>query len=269
VAEIRVRPLRTRRDFEGCVRIQREVWGHADLDITPVHNLCISVETGAILLGVFVGRTMAGYVYSFPAVLDGVHSQHSHHLAVLPAYRGRKLGVALKRAQWAEALRRGTRLVTWTFDPMLARNANLNLHALGAIGRKYLDDFYGPTPALTLAPGVPTDRLLVEWWIATKRVRDRMAGVRPALDPTRMARVVEAKPGGAYPEIVPRRPDLRRTETRLLVELPRNIRELGPVPGLIGRWQAAVRTAFKRYFAAGYRLEDFISGERSFYVLKK
>ena len=290
MAEVRVRLLRGWRDLEACVRVQREVWGHADLDITPVHNLCISIETGAILLGAFVGREMTGYVYSFPAVRNGECCQHSHHLAVLPAYRGRKIGTALKRAQWIEALRRGTRLITWTYDPMQALNANLNLHALGAIGRIYLDDFYGPTPALTLDAGVPTDRLLLEWRIATPRVRARMAGGRPSpdggrgyrlcpgvqfrrdgssFDPARIVRAVEMKPGGEYPAIVPGPPDLDRTEPRLLVELPRNIRDLKTTPGLIGRWQKAVRTAFKHYFAAGYRLDDFIAGERSFYVLKR
>jgi predicted GNAT superfamily acetyltransferase len=269
VAELRIRPLRSRDDLEGCVRIQRAVWGHADLDITPVHNFCISVETGAILLGAFAGREHVGYVYSFPGVVGGVRCQHSHHLAVLPAWRGRGLGLALKRAQRREALARGYRLVTWTYDPMLARNANLNLHALGAVGRRYLDDFYGPTPALVLDAGVPTDRLLVEWWIASKRVRDRMAGRRPAWDVDRLPKAVEAKPGGAYPVIVPARPALRRTERRLLVELPRAIRDLAIVPGLVGQWQAAVRTAFKSYFKAGFRLEDFISGERSYYILTK
>ena len=269
MAEVRVRLLRGWPDLEACVRIQREVWGHADLDITPVHNLCISIETGGILLGAFVGREMAGYVYSFPAVRNGECCQHSHHLAVLPAYRGRKIGTALKRAQWVEALRRGAKFITWTYDPMQARNANLNLRALGAVGRIYLDDFYGPTPALMLDAGVPTDRLLLEWRISTPRVRARMAGVRPSPDPARIVRAVEMKPGGECPAIFPARPDLNRTEPRLLVELPRNIRDLKGTPGLIGRWQKAVRTALKHYFAAGYWLDDFISGERSFYVLKR
>jgi predicted GNAT superfamily acetyltransferase len=269
VADVRIRLLRGWPDLEACVRIQRDVWGHADLDITPVHNLCVSIETGAILLGAFVGRDMAGYVYSFPAVRDGVCCQHSHHLAVLPAYRGRKIGSALKRAQWIEALRRGYKLITWTCDPMQARNANLNLHALGAVGRVYFDDFYGRTPALMLDDGVPTDRLLLEWRIATPRVRARMAGVRPTPDLPRIVRAVEAKQGGEYPAIFPARPDLNRTEPRLLAELPRNIRDLKVTPGLVGGWQKAVRTAFKHYFAAGYRLDDFIAGERSFYVLKR
>jgi predicted GNAT superfamily acetyltransferase len=269
VAEVRVRLLRGWTDLEACVRIQRAVWGHADLDITPVHNLCVSIETGAILLGAFAGREMAGYVYSFPAVRNGVCCQHSHHLAVLPAYRGRKIGKALKRAQWIEALRRGYQLITWTCDPMQARNANLNLHALGAVGRTYFDDFYGRTPALMLDAGVPTDRLLVEWRIASKRVRDRMAGIRPSPDPARIARAVEARPGGEYPAISPARLELNRTEPRLLVELPRDIRDLKATAGLVGRWQRALRTALKHYFAAGYRLDDFIAGERSFYILKR
>ncbi|MGA2586235.1 MAG: GNAT family N-acetyltransferase [Candidatus Aminicenantales bacterium] len=288
--KVNVRPLRSFGDYEGCVEIQREVWGHADLDITPVHQFCISVQTGAVLLGAFVGKKLAGYVYSFPAAFGRKHCQHSDHLAVLPDYQGYGIGKKLKQAQREEALRAGYDLVTWTYDPMQARNANLNLHTLGAVGKTYLDDFYGRTPSLSLDTGVPTDRLLVEWWIKSARVRRKMnrkdeppdtgrfaaavkgrafaAEVEPRAKPGAPA-AVERKPGGKYPDIAPARPILTLKGPHILVELPKNIRDLKPLPGAIGRWQKAVRTALKHYFSHGYRLEDFIFGERCYYVLKK
>lgn len=264
-----IRPLRGLRDFEGCVEIQRAVWTHSDLDLTPVHQFCIAAETGAILLGAFVGKILAGYVYSFPADLGGTFCQHSHHLAVHPGFRGRGLGKRLKWAQRDEAVRRGYDLITWTYDPMLALNASLNLAALGGLAGAYLDDFYGRTQALLLDRDVPTDRLLVEWRIRTRRVEERKSRPHKNAAGTKIPRAVEQKPGGAYPEIFPSRPDLALDAKTILVEIPRNVSDLRIVPGLIGRWQRAVRKALKRYFSLGYRAEDFIADERCFYVLRK
>jgi len=267
--KVRIRPLIRREDFEACVAIQREVWGHGDLDITPVHNFCSSVHTGGILLGAFVGGRAAGYAYSFPSHFSRARTQHSHHLAVLPAYRGLGLGKILKWAQRDEALKRGIEVLTWTYDPMLALNANLNLHVLGAVGKTYLRNFYGETPALLLDEGIPTDRLLVEWKIGSARVEARTKGAPPAPDPGRLPKAVERESGGVFPAIVPARPNLRLEVRRLLIEIPKNTRELEKGTGLIASWQAAVRKAFETYFKRGYRLDDFIFGDPSFYVLKR
>ena len=146
--KVRIQPLGSIKEFEKLVDIQRTVWKHEDLDVTPVHQFCVSAKMGGIILGARVGRELAGYAYSFPAALNGKPCQHSHHLAVLPEFRGLGLGKALKWAQGEESLRRGFRLITWTFDPLQARNANLNLQALGAVSRTYFPNFYGLTPAL-------------------------------------------------------------------------------------------------------------------------
>ncbi len=265
----RIRPLRTLADFEACVEIQRIVWKHADLDIIPVHQFCVSAATGGILLGVFSGAALAGYVYSFPAVLGRKHTQHSHHLAVRPEFQGDGLGKALKWAQRAEALARGYDLITWTYDPLQSRNANLNFHTLGVRSRTYLDNFYGETPSLALEEGLPTDRLLVEWPIASKRVEDH-AQLRfepPASGDAH--RVVEARPSGVYPDISPLRPLFGRREKILLVEVPRAIRDLKGREGRIAAWQKAVRAALIHYFRAGYVLDDFLFSERAFYVLRR
>jgi len=264
-----IRLLRTPAEFEACVEIQRRIWDHPDLDITPVHNFCASVETGGIVLGAYAGRLLAGYAYSFPAVIHGRPAQHSHHLAVRTEYQGRGLGKKLKWAQREEVLRRGFRLITWTYDPLQARNANLNVHTLGAVGRTYLEDLYGATPSLSLEEGVPTDRLLMEWPIASARVARRRNGAPPALDPALRPKAVERRADGAYPDVLPKRPQYGWTDKKILVEIPRTVRDLKGRAELIAAWQKAIRSAFLHYFRAGWRLDDFVFGERCFYVLEK
>jgi predicted GNAT superfamily acetyltransferase len=267
--EVRIRPLREAAEYEACVDIQRRVWRHADLDVTPVHQFCIAAHTGAILLGAFVDGTISGYVYSFPAVVGGKVCHHSHHLAVLPEFQGRGLGKKLKWAQREEAARRGLDLITWTFDPLQARNANLNIHVLGAAGGTYLRNFYGGTPALTLDTGVPTDRLMVEWPIRSARVKARQAEASEPFDPANLPKAVERRPGGVFPEIEPRRVRLSLDAPRILVEIPEDIRVVPRGTGRIAAWQTAVRAALEAYFSRGYRLDDFVSGDPSYYVLKR
>ncbi len=267
MADLRIRSLERPADFEGCVEIQRRIWNHADLDITPVHNFCASVEAGGIVLGAYAGSVLAGYVFSFPAIIRGRTAQHSHHLAVRTEFQGLGLGKTLKWAQRDEVLRRGLKLITWTYDPLQARNANLNLHTLGACGRTYIRDLYGATAALQLEPGVPTDRLLLEWPITSARVASRRRGAGPVLDPAVWPKAVERRPGGAPPDILPARPRPVRAERRVLVEIPPAVRALKGRDGAIAAWQKAVRETFLRLFKAGWRLDDFVHGDRCFYVL--
>jgi predicted GNAT superfamily acetyltransferase len=267
--DVRIRPLTSLKDLEACVFIQRRVWGHPDLDLIPAHFFQIAVHTGAIVLGAFVDGRLAGYVYSFPADFGKVRGHHSHHLAVLPEIQGLGLGKALKWAQRDEAMKRGLELITWTYDPMQARNANLNLHVLGVVGRRYLRNFYGETPTLVLEEGVPSDRFLVEWWIKSARVKARAKGPSPLAEAGKIPKALERDSRGLEPAIGPDRPNLRLTPPRVLVEVPKKIKDLPIGTGLIASWQTAARRAFEAYFKRGYRLDDFISGDRCYYVLKR
>jgi len=275
---ITVRRLTKVAEFETLLDIQRDVWGHDDLDVTPIHQFCVSSRLGGILIGAFVGRDMAGFVYSFPALFGKRHIQHSHLLAVRPEFQGLGLGKRLKRAQRAEALRRGYDLITWTFDPLQARNANLNLQALGAFARTYLPNFYGLTPALCLGPGIPTDRLLIEWPIRTRRVADRAAGKRPDVGEPRRRRpedflalpkALERASAGEPPFVAPAPPRLGLRDAVVLVEVPKDVKALGGRPDLIAAWQSGLRQVMTRYFPRGYRADYFLFGDRAFYVLRK
>jgi predicted GNAT superfamily acetyltransferase len=269
--KVRIRALDSHQDFERVLHVQRAVWKHEDADLTPVHQFVISSRLGAILLGAFVGRDLAGFVYSFPAVFDGRFCQHSHLLAVLPEFQGYGLGKALKWAQREEAVKRGYGLVTWTFDPLQTRNANLNLQALGALSRTYFHNFYGLTAALCLGPGIPTDRLLIEWPIRGSRVRARARGKgkKPCYDASKFRKALERKAGEEGTFAPPARPRLSLEDAVVLVEVPRDIKALAFRCDLIAAWQTSLRRVLQAYFGRGYYADYFIFGDRCFYVLKK
>ncbi len=91
-------------------------------------------------------------------------------LAVRKEYRNGGLGRRLKLMQREEALSRGIELIEWTFDPLEIKNAYLNIEKLGAIARRYNINQYGITSS-PLQGGLPSDRLIAEWWLRSKRVR--------------------------------------------------------------------------------------------------
>jgi predicted GNAT superfamily acetyltransferase len=127
---------------------------------------------------------MVGFAMALPGYRDGKPYLHSHMLAVLPEFRNAGLGRRLKLAQRDDALARGFDWMEWTFDPLEIKNAHLNIARLGAIVRRYIPDFYGPSTS-PLQGGLPTDRLVAEWWLRSGRVR-RILGedmAEPAAEP--------------------------------------------------------------------------------------
>jgi len=271
--ELLVRPARERADYDACVRLQREVWGLSDLEITSAIQLVATVHAGGLLLVAdSPGDGVLGFCYAFAALRGGEGHLHSDMLAVRPAARGLGLGMRLKWAQREEALRRGLRLVTWTFDPMRAPNARLNLHHLGAIARELLPDFYGTTSS-ALHHGLDTDRLLVRWELDHPRVERRKAG--EAESPPGLAAVPalnEVAWRRGLPVSSPPRLDLGGPE--LLLEIPADWDAVCAAgAGLAEEWQQAVRSAFQSAFARGYAAAGFVSTReptpRAAYLLRK
>src|SRR5215468_7435670 len=159
-ADIAVRPLHTLDEFRRCVQIAREVWGDSDLDTEPYVTLVIADHTGGQVLGAFDGHLMVGFTKAYVGLRGQKPYLHSHMTGVLPSHRDRRVGRYLKLFQREDALRRGIRLVEWTFDPLEAKNAHFNINRLGAICRRYIANFYGITTS-PLHRGLPTDRLPV------------------------------------------------------------------------------------------------------------
>ena len=174
-----VRKCQALDEFHGCVDLQREIWGEADLEIEPVTAFVVAANTGGQVLGAFDGDKLVGYTLAVVGVRDGTPYLHSHMTGVHADYRDRGVGRMLKLFQREEALSRDLRLICWTFDPLEIRNAHFNLNRLGAICRKYLPNFYGVTTS-PLHRGLETDRLLCEWHLDSPRVIGAIGGVAPA-----------------------------------------------------------------------------------------
>ena len=168
--DIRIRPVTAMAEFERCVEVQLAVWGYSDGDLVPKRVFIVADRIGGQVIGAFDQNVLVGFAMALPGYRDGRPYLHSHMLAVLPEYRNNGLGRRLKLAQRNDALARGFDRMEWTFDPLEIKNSYLNLARLGVVVRRYIRDFYGPTTS-PLQGGLPTDRLVAEWWLRSARVR--------------------------------------------------------------------------------------------------
>ncbi len=182
-----IRPCTTLDEFEQCIELQKAVWGDSDRELIPKHIFVVAAKTGGQILGAYDEETLVGYLLSLVGLREGKVYLHSHMTGVRPNYQNHGIGKRLKLAQREEAMARGIPLIAWTFDPLKLRNAYFNIVRLGAIIRTYLPDVYGQTSS-HLDRGMPTDRFLAEWWIASPRVQSILAG-KPHLPAANCQRV--------------------------------------------------------------------------------
>ena len=168
-----VRNCRGLEELRACVALQKEVWKFSDADVVPLRMFVVAEKIGGQIIGAFVRKQLAGFSLSLPAMRDGKSYLHSHMLAVSDKYRNAGLGRKLKLFQREDAMRRGFDLIEWTFDPLEIKNAYFNIERLGAIARRYSVDQYGASSS-PLQGGLPTDRLIAEWWLKSERVHARI-----------------------------------------------------------------------------------------------
>jgi predicted GNAT superfamily acetyltransferase len=177
---ITVRQCTKIEEFQACVALQKEVWKFSDADLMPVRLFVVADKIGGQIIGSFDGDALVGFALSIPGSRDGHSYLHSQMLAVRESYRNYGLGRRMKLAQREEALERGFALMEWTFDPLEIKNAYLNIEKLGAITRRYSVNQYGNSSS-PLQGGLPTDRLVAEWWLASDRVNNLLqAGTKNA-----------------------------------------------------------------------------------------
>ena len=175
---VSIRKCESLADMQACFALQKETWNFSDADLIPVRMFVVAAKIGGQVLGAFDGDRLAGFAIGIPGVRDGNFYLHSHMLAVRQGYRDGGLGRRLKLAQRDDALQRGFELMEWTFDPLEIKNAYLNIEKLGAIVRRYNVNQYGITSS-PLQGGLPTDRLVAEWWLRSKRVEGILSGSPP------------------------------------------------------------------------------------------
>jgi predicted GNAT superfamily acetyltransferase len=234
-----VRSCSTIADFDECVALEHLTWG--EQIVVPSAMFVVAQETGGQILGAFEKPAAGGAekLVGFLMAVAGIHGQriflHSHMTAVLPQYQNRGIGRQLKLAQRDDALARGIALVEWTFDPLEIRNAYFNIVRLGAVMRRFIPNCYGVTDS-PLHAGLPTDRLVAEWWVGSARVGAIVAGA--AQKPV---------PGSAVERVA----------------LPANIGEIKSRDRQAAlKIQAEIREKFLRLLAAGFTVVGFEVGAR-------
>jgi predicted GNAT superfamily acetyltransferase len=175
-----IRNCRDLGELRSCVALQKEVWGFSDIEVVPLRMFVVAQKIGGQVIGAFLEDELAAFALAIPAVRGGHAYFHSQMLAVRKEHRNAGLGRLIKLFQRDDAMQRGIELIEWTFDPLEIKNAYLNIQKLGAIARRYAVNQYGITSS-PLQGGMPTDRLIAEWWLKSKRVEDLLAtGMLPS-----------------------------------------------------------------------------------------
>ena len=285
MATIDIRPVRTMDEMRPMVELQRVYWGNDLESVIPAHMLFSLANHGGHVLGAFDGETPIGMLTGFlgtnmtdpnrPAMAN--LEIFSKRMVVLPEYRGQGIGYRLKLAQRDIAITQGVRLVVWTFDPVLALNAHLNIRKLGAICNAFYENYYGTSSEGGLASFGMSDRLLAEWWVTNRRVEERLNGTRKDLS---LNHYLQANTPILNPSSLSDDGVLLVSETitmpggsLALLEIPTRYPALEAAnPQLAQAWRLHVRQTFKQILSRGFIVTDFLTEEhqgreRSFYLL--
>lgn len=258
-----IRDLKTYEEFLQVHGVQQKVWGFGEpgIGLYPPFLLTAS-KNGGVVLGAFDRENqMIGYVFGFLGREPGGPLKLcSQTMGVLAEWRNQGVATALKWAQREQTLAAGLSLVTWTFDPLESANARLNMHKLGAVSRGYWRNIYGEHFG-ALNDGLPTDRLLVDWWVGGRRVVGKVEDKAKA--------EVEGEVGERVPVFEAEGQGVSRRLTTyhanrdaacLSLEVPADIQLLKRVDiSLALDWRMRVREAFETYFDRGYVVTDFLT----------
>jgi predicted GNAT superfamily acetyltransferase len=166
---VTIRKCEALAEMQACFALQKEVWKFSDAELVPVRVFVVASKIGGQVIGAFDHGELVSFALAIPGMRSGHCFLYSHMLAVREQYRNGGLGRRMKLYQREDALARGIELMEWTFDPLEIKNAYLNIEKLGAIARRYNVNQYGITSS-PLQGGLPTDRLVAEWWMKSKRV---------------------------------------------------------------------------------------------------
>jgi len=253
--------------LSSAARLMDVVWSNSDdAPLISPSILKALAHSGGYVAVAFAEQEIVGALIGFPGWLNGGIQLHSHILGVSPEQQGRNIGFALKQHQRAWALERDIGAITWTFDPLVRRNAYFNLTKLGATITAYYENFYGEmTDAINA--GDESDRVLVEWNLSSPSVADRSEkhGDEPDIDALRAGGAAVAlsavddgspSPGSAAGADV------------LLVQVPGDIVRLRErAPSSARAWRHALRGVLGPALAGGYAASGM--SRSGWYVLEK
>ena len=252
---VTVRPLATLDEYRAAVDLQFEAWGAGLADPTSATILKIGQKVGGVSAGAFAsdGRLL-GFVFGLTGVKDGQLVHWSHMLAVRDEARNLGIGRRLKEYQHATVAALGVRVIYWTYDPLVARNAHLNFNVFGVRVEEYVRDMYGDMGS-DLNRGIGTDRFVVAWPVDAAELAERRAANAAARADAAFADapVVNPAPDGEALRMA-------AGASRLRVRIPGDI---GAVQAAdlseAARWRAVTREAIERLLASGYHVAGFVS----------
>ncbi len=267
-----IRPFRTLAEYRECVELQEATWGSGFSERVSVAILKVSQRLGGVASGAYddSGR-LVGFVFGMTGWEEGEPAHWSDMLAVVPALRDTGIGRTLKWHQRRVLLERGVKRMYWTFDPLVARNAHLNLNRLGVVIREYAVDMYGDTDS-PLHRGIGTDRFVPVWHLDSPRVlarwedeRRRRAG-EPAgaasvpVPPEEITSVLDFVRHGSG--IGPDEPRLDQDAAVLAVSVPSDIETVQAASlEMAVAWRTATRAVCLHYLDRGYEIRELVRGE--------
>ena len=256
---VTIRELSSLDDCRAAAALLDRIWGGRS--VMTAELLRAMGTHGGLVLGAFRGQVLVGAQMGFVGLVGGRLLLHSHVTGVAPEEQGAGVGFALKLGQRDWCLARDIDTVTWTFDPLVARNARFNLHKLGAVADRFLRDFYGPMDD-AFNVGERTDRLEVRWELRSPRVEAAVAGRPPAEGEAEAAGRVLDDRGGQ-----PIRKEAGDA-TRILIRVPSDYQTLrASDPDTARVWRDAAADALEDALDRGFRAVDFI--RQGAYVLER
>jgi predicted GNAT superfamily acetyltransferase len=246
---VHIRDFKDHADRAACVALQELTWGAGFTEKVPAAMLLVAQKLGGVTAAAFDDDgAMLGFVFGVTGIKDGELVHWSDMLAVHPRAQGRRLGQRLKEHQREHCRRLGIKTIHWTFDPLVARNAYLNLARMGARATEYVEAMYGTGTNSPLQGDMPTDRFIVAW----------------PVDPIEEAGTVDAIPPGT-PVVADAARDGEpplADAPRVAVRVPRDISALAQADlATARRWRMATRRAFTHYLARGYAVRGFVADD--------
>jgi predicted GNAT superfamily acetyltransferase len=221
--------------------------------------LQIVQKVGGVAVGAFdEADRLLGFVFGITGVKDGRLVHGSHSLAVQPQLRNTGLGRRLKEYQRELLQPLGVESIYWTYDPLVAKNAYLNLNRLGAEVVEYVVEMYGRTGSVLHTLG--TDRLVVAWRIAGDAGAVGSGGAPVGATASTIASAAASAPVAnlttAGTPLEPTAP--LPSAARVRIAIPADLDDVLHVdPELARRWQGTVQRSFLHYLGAGYRVTGF------------
>jgi predicted GNAT superfamily acetyltransferase len=252
-----VRDLTKYEEFLQVRDVQQQVWGFTQGKGLYPPALNTAAENGGVVIGAFDGSKMIGFIFGFIGLSADRHLKLcSQTMGVLPEYRNKGVAATLKWAQRERVLANEIDLITWTYDPLEAPNARLNLRTLGGVSHIYKRNIYGEDFG-ALGKGLPSDRFLVEWWISSERVQQRHDGL--PVNPIGLDSPIANACAGTTSDRQIQSLNLDLDAPIVRVEIPNDLQAIkkANMP-LALDWRSKTCAVFEAYFARGYAAIDFV-----------